>query len=352
LFGVKILSMKKLSPHQRAALEHRLKHPKDYSERNRLCVILGYDEGISTQNLAKTLRISLFTVQEYLREYDSQDKTSSSPRGGSESKLSQNQTEALLKHLLEKTYLKVKGIVAYVHDQYGVRYSRSGMTDWLIQHGFTYKRPKKVPGKLDPEKQRVFIEQYEALKQNIKPDEEIYFIDAVHPEHQSQAVCGWIKKGVQKTLQTSGKQLRLHFVGALCLSGMKIFTEEYETVDADAMIDFFKKLEKQTAARVIHVILDNARSNKNKKLEEYLNFSRVKVHYLPPYSPNLNPIERLWKIMRENTVYNRYYETSVNFFEEIRKFFQEKIPILTNILKCRINDKFQVIDLDPIKLAV
>jgi len=352
LFGVKMLAMKKLTPNQRTDLEHRLKRPKDYSERNRICVILGYDEGISTQDLAKTLRISLFTVQEYLRQYDSQDKTGSSPRGGSESKLSEDQTGSLLKHLCEKTYLKVKGIIAYVHDQYGIRYSRSGMTDWLIEHGFTYKRPKKIPGKLDPEKQRVFIEQYAALKETLKSDEEIYFIDAVHPEHQSQAVCGWIKKGVQKTLQTSGKQLRLHFAGALCLTGMKIFAEEYKTVDADAMLDFFKKLEEQTKARVIHVILDNARSNKNKKLEEFLTSSKIKVHYLPPYSPNLNPIERLWKILRENTVYNRYYETSVTFFQAIRGFFLEEIPKLTDVLKCRINDKFQVVDLNPIRLAV
>jgi len=344
--------MKKLSIDEKAELEKQLKTAKDCFERNRLCVILGYDEGMSKVTLSHTLRISGHTVDSYLREYDSQNKTGSSPRGGSESKLSQDQTESLLKHLLEKTYLKVKGIIAYVHDQYGVKYSRSGMTDWLIQHGFTYKRPKKVPGKLDPEKQRVFIEQYTALKETLKPDEEIYFIDAVHPEHQSQAVCGWIKKGVQKTLQTSGKQLRLHFAGALCLTGMKVFTEEYKTVDADAMLDFFKKLEKQTEARVIHVILDNARSNKNKKLDEFLTSSRIKVHYLPPYSPNLNPIERLWKILRENTVYNRYYETSVTFFQAIRGFFLEGIPKLTDILKYRINDKFQVIDLNPIRLAV
>ncbi|WP_215217421.1 winged helix-turn-helix domain-containing protein, partial [Candidatus Rhabdochlamydia sp. W815] len=161
--------MKKLIPSQRADLEHKLKHPKDYSERNRLCVILGYDEGISTKNLAKALRISPITVQEYLREYDSENKTGSSPRGGSKSKPSQDQTESLLKHLQEKTYLKVKGIIAYVHEQYGIKYSRSGMTDWLIQHGFVYKRPKKIPGKLDPEKQRIFIEQYRALKETLNP---------------------------------------------------------------------------------------------------------------------------------------------------------------------------------------
>ncbi|WP_220017538.1 transposase [Candidatus Rhabdochlamydia oedothoracis] len=117
----------------------------------------------------------------------------------------------------------------------------------------------------------------------------------------------------------------MHFAGALCLTGMKIVTEEYKTVDADAMLDFFKKLEKQTEARIIHVILDNARSNKNKKLEEFLMSSRIKVHYLSPYSPNLNPIERLWKILKEKTVYNRYYETSVTFFQAIRGFFLEPV---------------------------
>ncbi|QYF49375.1 hypothetical protein RHABOEDO_001705 [Candidatus Rhabdochlamydia oedothoracis] len=65
---VKIDCWFELTPSQIADLEHKLKHPKDYSERNRLCVILGYDEGISTKNLAKTLRISPITVQEHLRE--------------------------------------------------------------------------------------------------------------------------------------------------------------------------------------------------------------------------------------------------------------------------------------------
>lgn len=123
---IKILDMKRLTSSQRSDVEHKLKHPKDYYERNRLCVILGYDESISVQHLAKTLRISPLTVQEYLREYDSQNKTESSPRGGSESKLSQDQTESLLNHLLEKTYLKAKEIIAYVRDQYCIKYSRSG----------------------------------------------------------------------------------------------------------------------------------------------------------------------------------------------------------------------------------
>mgnify|MGYP001454585829 CR=1 FL=1 len=201
-----------------------------------------------------------------------------------------------------------------------------------------------IPGKLDPEKQMAFIEYYEELKKSSGIEEEIYFVDAVNPEHQSQSVCGWIKKGIQKTLQTSGKQLRLHFAGALCLKGMQIFTKEYETVNAEAMIDFFKRLEGQSNASLIHVILDNARSNKNKKLDEFLQTSRIKTHYLPPYSPNLNPIERLWKIMRETTVHNRYYQSSVCFFKEIRDFFT------TSLRKELLHKSTPCIDLSSVSL--
>ncbi|MEM7175076.1 MAG: IS630 family transposase [Chlamydiota bacterium] len=213
------------------------------------------------------------------------------------------------------------------------------------------QKAKKVQGNLAPEKQKEFLKEYEELKRNVRVGEEIYFVDAVHPQHQSEALCGWIKKGEKKTLQTTGKQLRLHFAGAICLTGMKCWVEEYKTVDAEAMIDFFKKLEEKSEASKIYVILDNARANKNKKLSKFLETSKIEIRYLPPYSPNLNAIERLWKVMRERKVYNRYYASCTDFFREIRGFFQEEIPKIFPSLKSRINDKFQTIKLNPIKCA-
>ena len=343
--------MIKLTADQKIALEAELKKAKDALNRNRLCVILGHNEGLSINELAKALRISPSTVCNYLEDYNARQKTKNDPRGGSESKLTKEQSQELCKHLTETTYLKVKHICAYVKENYAVSYSRSGMTAWLEAHGFVYKRPKKVPGKMDPQRQEAFIKEYEALKGSLQPNEEIYFVDAVHPEYQSQAVCGWIKKGIEKTLQSTGKQSRLHIVGAVSLAGMKIFTQEYKTINADAMIDFFKNLENSSKALKIYVILDNARSQKNKNIEKFLEKSRIKIIYLPPYSPNLNPIERLWKIMREVKFYNKYYESAVNFFEEIRSFFKDDIPRMTNSLTSRINDKFQLIKLDPLKIA-
>jgi transposase len=344
--------MNKLTITQKSDLEQKIKKAHDIYERNRICVILGYDEGISKDLLAKSLRISPRTVEVYLREYFTQNKTENDPRGGSEPKLTEEQRQSLLKHLNENTYLKVQAIVAYIKEQFGVLYTRTGMRDWLVREGFVYKRPEKVPGKLDPEKQQIFIEEYKLLKKTLKSDEEIYFVDASHPEYQSQNVCGWIKKGEKKTLQTTGKQQRLHIVGALKLDGLKILTEEYKTVDTSAMMDFFTKLENQSKASVIHVILDNGRAHKNKQIEAALLNSKIKLHYLPSYSPNLNPIERLWKLMREKVHYNRYYKSAAEFFLEVREFFQKGIPKMKEILQARLNDRFQVIRLNPIQLAV
>jgi len=81
----------------------------------------------------------------------------------------------------------------------------------------------------------------------------------------------------------------MRFIGALALDGMKVFAQEYETVDADSMIAFFMDLDISLKAKTIHVICDNGSSNKNKKVEEYLQTSRIKIHYLTPIFSQFEP---------------------------------------------------------------
>jgi len=344
-------SLRPLIEEERRDLETALKRTKDCSEWKRLFVILSYDEGQSVEELARLTRLSKWTVEEYLKKYSSHNKTKNDPRGGSSSKLTEGETKELEQHLSTTTYLKIKSIIAYVKKTFGKHYSRTGMTDWLIRHDFTFKKPEKVPGKCDPDKQQQFIDEYQRLKGILGPNDELHFLDAVHPEYQSQAACGWIKKGECKTLQTTGKQKRLHLVGALNLKDMNVMVREYDTIDTDAIIRFFTDLESTKTLGEIHIILDNAAAHKNSKLAEYLKRSRIRLHYLPPYSPNLNPIERLWKIFRETTLYNRYFDTCWDFFAAVREFFADKVHKMRGFLKRRINDNFQIIKLNPIKLA-
>ncbi len=187
-------SLRPLTDQEREDLEKRLKQAKDSSEWKRLFVLLSYDEGQSLEELAQLTRLSKWTLEEYLKDYSSDNKTKNDPRGGGLSKLTKDEGKQLEEHLSKTTYLKVKAIVDYVNKTFGKHYSRSGMTEWLGNHGFSFKKPEKAPGKLDPAKRELFIREYGELKASL------IFIDAAHPKRQSQAVYGWIKKDECKTL--------------------------------------------------------------------------------------------------------------------------------------------------------
>jgi transposase len=344
--------MQKLSNEQRLHLELLVKKTRDVNERNRVCVILGRDDGHSPSEIAAILRISESSVYDYMREYDTKQKTINDPHLGRDCKLTSNQEHELKAYLNQTTYLKASRICRYVLEMYKVKYTVAGMTNWLKRNGFVYKHPIKVPGKLDPEKQAAFIEHYNELKASLKPGEKIFFGDAVHPEYQSQSVAGWILKKEIKTLGTTARQERLHFIGALELTDMQIVTQEYSTIDGPNTVDFLKFLASSTDAEKIHLILDNGRSNKNKGVQAYLESqTKIQIHYLPPYSPNLNSIERLWKFMRECVTYNKIYAQFSDFTEKIRGFFKTDVLNLKDTLRSRINDNFQKIKLNPLQTS-
>ena len=119
-------------------LEIQLRKTREVSERTQLCVILGYDDGLSIEELGRVLRISQATVYAYLNAFKNSDKTKNDPIGGSKPKLTSEQAEELEKHLKETTYLKVKHICEYVEETYRVKMSRSGMTNWLKKYSFIF----------------------------------------------------------------------------------------------------------------------------------------------------------------------------------------------------------------------
>jgi transposase len=67
----------------------------------------------------------------------------------------------------------------------------------------------------------------------------------------------------------------------------------------------------------------------------------ITLHYLPPYSPNLNPIERLWKIMNKYARNGQYFATSKEFRQRINLFFTTTLPAIADSLGSTINDNFQ-----------
>ena len=333
---------RKLSAKERQDLIARHRKERDGKIRDRIKAVLAYDDGYSYSEIARLLLLDDETIRRHIKDYF--DKNKLAPEnGGSESYLNEAESLKLKAHLSEVTYLYVKDICAFVKDTFKKSYSISGMTKWLHANGFRYKKPHSVPAKANKEAQEEFIKFYEKLKKKAETEEPIYFADSVHPQHQTHLAYGWILEGERKGMPTTASQKRLSFIGGICLDGHKFFYQQATEVNAESIASFLVELRKRHPEKcVIHLIWDNAGYHRDEAIQAFAEGLAIKLHYLPPYSPNLNPIERLWKLMHEHVTYNTYYETFAEFTEATIEFLKS-IGRKKIILRSRITDNFHTL---------
>jgi len=326
----------------------KIQHRKERDKRicDRIKAVLLFDDGWNYQEIAHVLLLSDEAVKQHIQEYCNSQKLRPE-NGGSFSKLNEDQTLDLLQHLQQHTYLCAKDIVAYVWKEFSIAYTIAGMTNWLHIHGFSYKKPAVVPGKADKQAQEQWIKEYQELKNSLSLDEAICFIDGVHPTHNTKLAYGWIQKGKRKEILTNTGRQRIHLSGAIDIISKKVLIREDLTLNASSTIEFLKQVEAAYPhVRRIHVFCDNARYYRNKDVQKYIKNSKLEMHFLPPYSPNLNPIERLWKFVNEQVLYNKYYEKFSDFKEAVLGFLRslfDPCPELKRLLQSRITDKFSIV---------
>lgn len=332
-----------LSNEEKKALEVQHVNARDRRIADRIKSVLLRSEGWSIGKIAQALRLHNDTVGRYISDY-LQDGTFEYHHKGSTELLTKDQSEKLIKHVEDSLYEKVVEIVAYVKTTFDVDYTVSGMTAWLRRNGFSYKQPTGRPAKADTSRQIAFAEEYSTLKTTAtNGNEPIVFIDGVHPTMQSKAAHGWIKTGKEKILPTTASRTRINLMGAIELATMVVITREYKTINGDAIINFLDAIKATySEASTVHVILDQAGYHRSDEVKAHAEKIGVTLHYLPPYSPNLNPIERLWKVMNERVRNNRFFETAKEFKVRIKAFFDDDLPEISAGLGSRINDNFHI----------
>ena len=335
----------KLTAAQKEALESRHKKSCGKRESDRIKAILLRNEGWSTPMIAQALRVHETSIVRFIDDYLVSEKLTIES-GGSQSHLTHEQTEQLIQHLCDVTYLHAHQILAHIEKTYAVTYKTSGLNKWLHQHNFSYKKPKGVPHKFDAQKQAEFITYYKRLKSGLLADERLLFMDAVHPTQATKITAGWIRKGEDKAIKTTGSRSRINVVGAIelgCLDNAVI--KQYDkTVNGEAIIDFFKQVrERYHDSGTIKLVLDGAGYHRSELVKKAAKTLDIELIYLPPYSPNLNPIERLWKVMNEKARNGKYFASTKEFRQRISDFFTITLPEIAKTLDSWINDNFQIL---------
>lgn len=250
---------------------------------------------------------------------------------GRDTLLSDGQKAMMRDELDINIHLTTMSIIDFVDKAFKIKYTISGMRDLLHRMGYEYKKPKLVPGNPDIDAQEEFIKHYENFMLNKPSDAEILFMDAVHPEHNTMAAYGWIKRGEKRELKTNSGRQRLNLHGVINAETHEITIIESDTIDKDSTLQLLEVIErKYFYASMVYVILDNARYHYSKEVKSFLEDKKIKLIFLPPYSPNLNLIERLWKFFKKKVLYNQYYETvkvfrkaCIDFFRQIDQYSED-----------------------------
>jgi transposase len=312
---------------------------------DKIKAILLLDQGYEYSEIARILLIDQSTVWRWYETYISvgiSGLLKDNYTGGT-SKLTEYQQAKLIEHLESNMYLTAKEISAFVKKTFKVKYTPKGMTSLLHQLGFTYKKPKHIPGKADIEAQKAFIKKYRRLQKKKAPEDRIYFMDGVHPMHNSQPAYGWIRKGQNMILKANTGRQRINLNGAYNLEDHTVVIQEAEMINGQSTVSLLTEMLQKQPLGKIYVILDNARYYRSELVQKFVKRNkRIRLLFLPSYSPNLNIIERLWKFFKKKILYNTYYQDfavfrkyCLNFFKNIEKFRTELQSLMT--------DNFQLI---------
>lgn len=336
-----------LSQEMKKELERSHRYERDGRVRDRIKAVLLKSEGWSDDQIAQALRIHEETVYEHLSEWLAQGKLKPE-NGGSESKLDETQTKLLRAHLDQVLFSRVIDICGYVESRFAVHYTVSGMTKWLKQHGFSYKYLKAVPAKADVQAQEEFIEKYLILCAEKPVEEPLVFMDSVHPTMGTKVSRAWLRKGVDKPIAQTASRTRVNVMGAIELGEMGVVSHCPEYVNAETTVAFFGQLKAAYPhAPKIHIVLDQSGYHRSQLVKDAAWGMGIVLHYLPAYSPNLNPIERLWKVMNERVRNNVFFESAKAFRLAITDFFEHTVSTIVPLLRQRINDDFQTIKTVP-----
>lgn len=134
----------------------------------------------------------------------------------------------------------------------------------------------------------------------------------------------WFLKGKQRIIPTYGKHQSVKLIGVLNYETGRVYVQEEERYTADIFLEFLENVLKQYPTGKIVMILDNARIHHAKLIQPFLDEhkNRLKLVFLPPYSPELNLIEGLWKWLKKSVIHNVFYKSVAEIKKAVQGFIE------------------------------
>jgi transposase len=205
-----------------------------------------------------------------------------------------------------------EALAVVLREDYRVRVGRETVRLWLRSAGLVWRRPRPVIRPKDPDREAK-LRALRALLHGLPGDETAVFMDEVDVNLNPKVGCQWMRRGEQAVVETPGTNEKRYLAGSIHWRTGRVFLSEGKPRAALRPSLFLRHLDDLRRAfrqyRVIHIVCDNAGTHtaeRSKAVRAYLEEwgMRVKIHYLPKYAPDTNPIERVWWRLHEAVTRN------------------------------------------------
>ncbi|TAF22586.1 MAG: IS630 family transposase [Verrucomicrobia bacterium] len=199
---------------------------------------------------------------------------------------------------LHWTAVKLTG---WLRKKKGVELSYRTLVRYLHEHGYARRIPRPVP---EPPDRDTWLRQREDCAQRLQslledPGAVVFFGDEAGFEGDPRPRHKWVKRGSRPTQGYYGGHLRRNVVGAVEPVTGRLVSLIVAHCNTEAFQVFLDTMAQEIApedGKQVHLVLDNAGWHKSAAL----NWHHIKPFYLSPYSPDFNPIERLWQHLKGN----------------------------------------------------
>ena len=257
--------------------------------------------GSTREQVMKTVELTDDAIRKIIRAFNlyGVDGLIARKRPGRAPLISGEQKEEIFEDFEEpgraqRTFWTATAFHGHIAQKYQVECSYETVRRLLHEKGYVLKVPQPWPDRQDEEAREKFRETLRELAKD--PETELWYGDETGVEGEPKPRRSWAMKGSRPKVVHNGDHVRLNILGTVCPRTGEFFAIEASHCDSDVFQVFLDEAaESITPTRKRNVlILDNASWHKRKRL----NWHFFEPVYLPPYSPDFNPIERIWLIMK------------------------------------------------------
>jgi transposase len=342
-----------LTDEQRQALERRRKETLDRRIYQRLTAVLAVASGKSREEVAELLGVGLSQLGEWLRVFRNEglEALCTLHYKGDQGKLKPDQVRQLKDQVATGCFRNSGQIRHWLLQTFGVTYSVSGVKDLLKRVGISYHKVTGFLWKADQDLQKAFVEKYKQQKACARHEQpghtRRYFVDACHPVWGLDLVFScWLLVGQRFLAGMGSGRKRLNILGAYCPDDQEYLDLRLtrDNINGEQFVNLLRLLkERHPKTKRFLLYLDNAAYYGKPVVVEWLKrHPEFHLEPLPPYSPNLNLIERLWKFLKQKAL-SRWHQT----FESMQQAVSEVLDHLEQYrdeLASLLVDQFHIID--------